>query len=125
MDVTKIMDEKSESVGASSGLVIVVIFHHSGVGVALLVLTLVWEPVNYIRDVLGNVVHVLLEIGVILKVAALVKVGNVNEVPVWLPAATLVLDLIGECSALHEWIHFLAICDSLTGQSGEDLFCTL
>jgi hypothetical protein len=32
--------------------------------------------------VLGDVVHILLELGVVLQVAALVEVGDIDEVPV-------------------------------------------
>ena len=45
---------------------------------------------------LCDVVHVFLELRVVLEVAALVEVGDVHEVPVGLPAATLVLDLVSE-----------------------------
>ena len=115
VDIAKIVDEQSQCIGLRSCLIVIVIIHNGGVGVTLLVVSLAREPVDNIRDVLRDIVHVLLKGGVILKVAALVKVRNVDEVPVGLPAAALVLDLIGEGCALHERVASLAVCDGLTG----------
>lgn len=64
---------------------------------------------------LCDVVHILLKLRIVLQIATLVKVGDVDEVPVGLPAAALVLDLIGEGRALHERVASLAVCDGLTG----------
>ena len=70
---------------------------------------------------LSNVVHVFLELRIVLEVAALVEIGNIDEVPVGLPAATLILDLVSERSALHEWVLVLAICNSFARHCREDL----
>ncbi len=62
---------------------------------------------------LCNVVHILLKLRVVLEVAALVEVWNVNEVPVGLPSTTLVLYFIGEGCTFYERIHILAARNSL------------
>jgi len=61
---------------------VIVIGHHSLVSVTVLVVGLVRQPINYAWDVLRDIVLVKLELRIILEVAALVKVGDVNEVPV-------------------------------------------
>ena len=96
VDVSQIVDQEAESVGLSSGFIVVVVLHYSSVSVTLLVVAFVRQPVDDIGDVLCDVVHVLLELRVVLEVAALVEVGNVHEVPVGLPSATLVLHLVSE-----------------------------
>ena len=55
---------------------------------------------------LCDVVHILLKLRIVLQIATLVKVGDVDEVPVGLPAASLVLNLVSECSTLHERVMF-------------------
>ena len=116
VDVSQIVDQEAESVGLSSGFIVVVVLHYSSVSVTLLVVALVGQPVDDVGDVLGDVVHILLELGVVLQVAALVKVGDVDEVPVGLPAASLVLNLVSECSTLHEGVHVFAASNSLACQ---------
>ena len=82
VDVSQIVDQEAESVRLSSGFIVVVVLHYSSVSVTLLVVALVRQPVDDVGDVLGDVVHILLELGVVLQVAALVEVGDVDEVPV-------------------------------------------
>lgn len=113
VDVSQIVDQKAESVGLSSGFIVVVVLHYSSVSVTLLVVSLIRQPVDNVGDVLGDVVHILLELGVVLEVATLVEVGDVNEVPVGLPAATLVLDLVSEGGTLNEGVLVLTVGDSL------------
>lgn len=96
VDVSQIVDQEAESVRLSSGFIVVVVLHYSSVSVTLLVVAFVRQPVDDVGDVLCDVVHVLLELRVVLEVAALVEVGNVHEVPVGLPTATLVLHLVSE-----------------------------
>lgn len=78
---------------------------------------LVREPIDNIWNVLSNVVIVKLELRIILEVASLVEVRDINEVPVGLPAATLVLYHISERSTLNEGIFVFAAGDSLTSKS--------
>ena len=111
--ISKRVDQKTESIGLSSGLVVIVVLHDSSVCVTGLVAAFVGKPVNDVGDVLCDVVHVLLEVGVVLQVAALVEVRDVHEVPVGLPAATLVLDLVGERGALHEWVLVFTVGNGL------------
>jgi hypothetical protein len=113
VDVAQIVDQEAEGVGLSSGFIVVVVLHNSSVSVTLLVVALVRQPVDDVGDVLSDVVHILLELRVVLQVAALIEVGDVHEVPVGLPAAALVLDLVSECSALHERVLVLTVGDSL------------
>jgi hypothetical protein len=82
VDVAQIVDQEAEGVGLSSGFIVVVVLHNSSVSVTLLVVALVGQPVDDVGYVLGDVVHILLELRVVLQVAALVKVGDVHEVPV-------------------------------------------
>ncbi len=96
VDVSQIVDQEAESVRLSSGFIVVVVLHYSSVSVTLLVVALVRQPVDDVGDVLSDVVHVFLELRVVLEVAALVEIGDVHEVPVGLPAATLVLHLVSE-----------------------------
>ena len=96
VDVSQIVDQEAESVRLSSSFIVVVVLHYSSVGVTLLVVAFIRQPVDDVGDVLCDVVHVLLELRVVLEVAALVEVGNVHEVPVRLPSATLVLHLVSE-----------------------------
>ena len=96
VDVSQIVDQEAESVRLSSGFIVVVVLHYSSVSVTLLIVSFVRQPVDDVRYVLCDVVHVFLELRVVLEVAALVEVGDVHEVPVGLPAATLVLHLVSE-----------------------------
>jgi hypothetical protein len=80
-----------------------------------LVAAFILEPVYNVRDVLGNIVHVLLKIRIVLQITALIKVRNVHEVPVGLPTTAFVLNLIGEGSALNEGIFVFALRDGLSG----------
>ena len=113
VDVSQIVDQKAESIGLSSGFIVVVVLHYSSVSVTLLVVALVRQPVDDVGDVLGDVVHILLELGVVLEVATLVEVGDVNEVPVGLPTATLVLDFVSKGSTLNEGVLVLTAGDGL------------
>ncbi len=117
VDVAQIVDEQAKGIGASAGLILVVVVHHSLEGVTVLIVGLVREPVNDVGNVLSDVVSIKFELGIVLEVSTLVEVRDVNEVPVRLPAATLVLNHIGKGSAFNEWVLVLAACDGLASKS--------
>ena len=122
MNISQIVDQKAESIGLSSGFIVVVVLHYSSVSVTLLIVALVWQPIDNVGDVLCDVVHILLKLRIVLQIATLVKVGDVDEVPVGLPAASLVLNLVSECSTLHERVHVFAASNSLACQCWKDFF---
>lgn len=102
MNISKVMDKESESVWLSLILVADVLSDLL-VGEAVLVARVSWEPVYEGWDNLSNVLVVELEFWVIIDWTTLIEEWVVDEVPSWLVAATLGLDLIGEGWALYEW----------------------
>lgn len=69
-----------------------------------------------------DVLLIKLESGVVIGVTALIEVGDIDEVPVGLPTATLVLDHVSEGSSLDEGMVALAVGDVLTSHDGEEGF---
>ena len=57
----------------------------------------------------GDILVIVLELGITVHVAALVEEGGVDEVPVALPAAAVVLDEVGEGGGLHEGVVLLGV----------------
>lgn len=102
MDVSMIMDEQPEGIRAAMGIVILVCLHDSLVHIRILIARLVQEPVNNTWNGNCDVLHVLLEFGIVFIVSTLVKVRNINEVPVRLPASTTELNDVSESSAFHK-----------------------
>lgn len=82
VDIAEIVDQKAKGVGAAASVIIVVVLQYSLVDGRLLVARLVHQPVNNAWDSTGNVHHVLLEVRVVVHVATLVKVRDIDEVPV-------------------------------------------
>ena len=82
MNITQIVDEQAKSIRASACLILVVVVHHSLEGVTVLIVWLVGKPVNDVGDMLSDVVVIKLELRIVLEVATLVEVRDVNEVPV-------------------------------------------
>ncbi len=82
MNVTVIMNKQAESIRTTALVVVIVILHDCLVNLAILVVGLVHQPVDDAWNGDSNVHGVLLELGIVLQVAALVEIGDVNEVPV-------------------------------------------
>ena len=125
MDVSMVVDEQTEGVGTAVGVVILVILHDRLVDKGVLISRLVHEPVDDTWDDNGDVLHVLLEIWIILIISTLVKVRNVNKVPVRLPASTTVLYNVSKSSAFHKSMIAFSLSQILVGHNCENILSSL
>jgi hypothetical protein len=125
VNVTVIMYEKTESVGTTSGVIIVVVLHNRLVDSGVLITRFVHQPVNDPWDGHCNVPNVLLEVRVVIRVPTLIEVRNVYEMPVGLPSTPFILDHVSKRCALHKWMIFFRTCDGLIGHCSQDFFCLL
>ena len=76
--------------------------HYLLVGVSGFVTGVSVEPGNYLRNGLRYVLHIKLEVRKIADGVSLIKVRDVNEVPVFLVGATFVFYVISKSYALDE-----------------------
>ena len=113
MDVTKVVDQETQSVGFPSLLIVLHIVHDSLVHKAVLVAGVAHQPVNDSWNGDADVLFVELEIGIVIRVATLVKVWNIDEVPVGLPSTAFILNHVCEGSGLNEPVILLATGDVL------------
>ena len=102
VDVTEIVDEETESIGSATLFILLHCVHDSGVDKGVLVTSRVAQPVNDVWDHNRDVLGVKLEIRIVTQAPTIAQVGNVHEVPVRLPAATLVLDHVGKWCCLNK-----------------------
>jgi hypothetical protein len=121
VDVSEIVDQQAESVGLASLFVVLDVVHDRCVNEGVLVAWGSAEPVNNPGDSNRDVLGILNEVGIVVDRVALVQVGDVDEVPVGLPAATLVLDHVSEGSCLHEDVVSLAAGNVLTRHHLEEI----
>ena len=104
VNVSEIVDEQSEGIWLSVLLIVLHLGHHGLVDEVILIVGGLSQPVTDTEHCSGDVLGVELELRVLVDWTALVEVGSVNEVPVWLPAATSHLDVVCEGAWLHEGI---------------------
>jgi hypothetical protein len=78
--------------------------HNSCVGVGILVVSGVAEPVDELWDDKGDVLSIEFEVRVVTDVGTVINERIVNKVPFLLPLATLHSDIISKSSALNERI---------------------
>lgn len=101
------------------------VIHDCAVNEGVLVASISLKPVNDGWDGNTDVLRVKLEVWVAVHVTALVKVGDIYKVPVGLPAATLVLDHVGEGSCLNEDMISFTVGDVLVLHDLEKGLCLL
>lgn len=110
VNISHIVDEEAEGVRLAVFLIFHVL-HHSSVDEVLLVAWLFSDPshdsLNGRRDVSCREY----EVGEITDITTLIQEWCVNEMPVGLPTATLVLNGISHGSTLNEWVISLGIIE--------------
>lgn len=125
VSISEIVDQESKGVWLSSLLIILSVVHNSLVDERVLVTRGALEPVNYAWNSCTDVLLIELKIRVVIDVITLIKVRDINKMPVWLPATALVLDHVSEGSRLNERMIALAICDSFVCHDSQDIFSLL
>ena len=125
MDISKIVDQKAKRIRTTTSIIVIVIVHDGLVDWRILVAGLVHQPVNDSWDCSCDVHHIFLEIRVVFSVSALIKVRDINEVPVRLPATALILDHVSKRCSLHKGMIALGACNSLVCHVCENLLSLL
>jgi hypothetical protein len=101
MDVSNVMDEQSQGIWSAEGFGVNVT-HNLFVGVGVLVVAGVAEPVGDLGDHKGDVLDVEYKVRVVWDTWTVINEGSINEVPFWLPATAGWLDIVSKCGTLNE-----------------------
>ena len=106
--VTDVVNEEAESDGFSISLVVVV--QNLLVGGSVLVAGGLLHPSNYVRHGNRDIQAVELVVRVVVNATSLIKPRLIDVVPLLLPGASMVLDVVREGGTLNKWILVLLVC---------------
>jgi hypothetical protein len=95
MDITNIVDQKTEGIGLAV-LFVLHLRHHCLINKMVFVAWLLVDPSGDTLNSVSNVLVAEFDFGVIIKRASFVKERSIDKMPVRLPATTMVLDQISK-----------------------------
>ena len=109
MDVSSIVDQKSESIWLSL-ILSLYLLHDILVSKMVFVISGALNEINEPWNSVGNVLCLELEVRVVWDVLSIINVREINEVPFALPLAMLGFDVVSKSGTLNEWVVSLLEC---------------
>ena len=82
----------------------VIVIHNVFVGVCVLITIIILNEVNDFWDYSSDVMLFKFEFWVVISVPSLIKVRDINKVPVSLPVAASAFDFVSKGCAFNEWV---------------------
>ena len=110
VNITQVMDNKSQSEGSGIVLIVVVVLHYGLVSVGVFVTIVIVQEVKELRQDGADIVRFISKVGVGFSITTIIEERVVDEVPLGLPGSTFGLDFVSEGCALNEWIVTLVVC---------------